>query len=254
MQSGADNNPCLNFFKEDNRSFLSTDCSAFQYGEILSQASIERHLHNLDEFKKLAEEASKLKEKLNEICWNDNDFCYYNVDRETRKQYKRIGYSSFVPLMYKMAPYEKGREMIRRYLLNDDHLSSPFGFRSLSKSDVDYNNKNIIVPFSNWQGPVWCITNFIFSIVLFNYGFVDEIKSLALNIGKLLAKDLDQFGTMHENYSADNGEPLAPSNFKYKTADGKIQGFISWNLCIENVIEGCLQNHWMLLDIEGMDF
>lgn len=254
MQSGADNNPCLNFFKEDSRSFLATDCSAFQYGELLAQSSIELHLGHEEKATSLQEEAKRLKENLNKICWNDSDFCYYNVDRETRTQYKRIGYSSFVPLMYKMAPYEKGREMIRRYLLSDDFMKAPFGFRSLSKSDVDYNNKNIIVPFSNWQGPVWGITSYIYSIVLYNYGFIDEIKWMALKVGKLMAKDLDEFGTMHENYHAETGEPLAPSNFKYRTPEGKIQGFVSWNLCMENVLEGCLNNNWMLLDIEGMDF
>ena len=52
--------------------------------------------------------------------------------------------------MYRMTPDDKAKQMIERYMLSPDHMKAPYGFRSLSKSDPDYNNKNIIVPFSNW--------------------------------------------------------------------------------------------------------
>ncbi|KAK8871672.1 hypothetical protein M9Y10_007410 [Tritrichomonas musculus] len=252
MQSGADNNPALNYFKDDSRSFLSTDATAFQYGELLAQSMIALHLGYTEESQIFRNEANELKSLLNSICWNEDDKVYYNVDRETSSHYKRISYSTFVPLMYDMCPKMKGKEMIEKYLLSENHMKSKFGFTSLSKSDVDYNNKNIIIPFSNWQGPIWGICNYIYSIVLYNYGFMNEIKWLAEKVGKLMAKDLDEFGTMHENYNAENGETLAPSNFKYRTPEGKIQGFVSWNLCIENVFEGIINNKWMLLKIEGM--
>jgi len=252
MQSGADNNPALNYFKDDSRSFISTDATAFQYGELLAQAAIASKLGYKEDAEAYRKEADALKKGLNEICWNEEDQCYYNVDRETREQYRRVGYSTFVPLMYKMAPEDNGKAMIERYMLSDNHMRAPYGFRSLSKSDVDYNNKNIIVPFSNWQGPVWGICNYIYSIGLHNYGFDKEVEWLAEKVGGLMAKDIDTYGTMHETYHADTGEPLAPSNFKYRTPDGKIQGFVSWNLCMENVFEGLLQGKWMLLDIEGM--
>ncbi len=32
-------------------------------------------------------------------------------------------------------------------------MLAPYGLRSLSKQDPDYNNAAIIVPYSNWQGP-----------------------------------------------------------------------------------------------------
>ncbi len=250
MQSGADNNPAMNYFKDDSRSFISTDATAFQYGELLAQAAIASHLGKKNDAEALRKEAGELKKALNEICWNEDDECYYNVDRESREQYRRIGYSTFVPLFYNMAPKEKGEAMIRRYMLSENHLKSPYGFRSLSKADVDYNNKNIIVPFSNWQGPIWGICSYIYSVGLHNYGFDDDVAWMALEVGNLMAKDLDDYGTMHETYHAETGEPLAPSNFKYRTPEGKIQGFVSWNLCMENVLEGLLNGKWMTLSID----
>lgn len=252
MQSGADNNPALNYFKDDTRSFISVDATAFQYGEILAQAAIAAKLGKKDDAEKLLKEAAGIKKALNEICWNEEDGCYYNVDRDTRRQYKRIGYSTFVPLVYKMAPEANGKRMIEKYMLSEDHMKSPYGFRSLSKADVDYNNRNIILPFSNWQGPIWGITSYIYSIGLHNYGFDKDIAWMAEAVGSLMVKDLDDYGTMHETYSAETGEPLAPSNFKYRTPDGRIQGFVSWNLCMENILEGLLSGKWMLIDIEGM--
>ena len=75
---------------------------------------------------------------------------------------------------------------------------------------------------------------------------------MAETVGDLMVKDLKEYGTMHETYHAETGEPLAPSNFKYRTPDGKIQGFVSWNLTMENILEGLLNNNWMLLELPGM--
>lgn len=253
MFSGADNNPALNYWDGDTRSYLSTDISAFMYGEMLSLAVIARELGHKAESEQFAAEAKAIKENLNKYCWNEKDECYYNVDRETGDHYPRVSYNSFVPLMYKMAPTkEAGRALLQRYMLSPDAMRSEYGFRSLSKADPEYNNKNIIKPFSNWQGPIWCITNYIYSIALKHYGFEQEIAWMATAVGRLIVKDLREFGTMHETYHAETGEPLAPSSFKYKTADGRIQGFVSWNLCMQNVMEGALQDKWMLLEIEGM--
>lgn len=252
MFSGADNNPALNYWDGDTRSYLCTDASAFMYGEMLSLAVIARELGHNAESEQFAAEAKAIKENLNKYCWNEKDQCYYNVDRETGDHYPRVSYSSFVPLMYKMAPETAGRTTLQRYMLNSEAMRSDYGFRSLSKADPEYNNKNIIKPFSNWQGPIWGITNYIYSIALKHYGFEQEIAWMAGAVGQLIVKDLRDFGTMHETYHAETGEPLAPSSFKYKTADGRIQGFVSWNLCMQNVLEGVLQDKWMLLEIEGM--
>ncbi len=252
MFSGADNNPALNYWDGDTRSYLCTDASAFMYGELLSLAVIARELGNTAEAEQFAADAKAIKENLNKYCWSEKDQCYYNVDRETGDIYPRVSYSSFVPLMYKMAPEAAGRASLQRHMLQSEAMRSNYGFRSLSKADPEYNNKNIIKPFSNWQGPIWGITNYIYSIALKHYGFEQEIAWMAGAVGQLMVTDLRTFGTMHETYHAETGEPLAPSSFKYKTPDGRIQGFVSWNLCMQNVLEGVLQDKWMLLEIEGM--
>jgi len=81
--------------------------------------------------------------------------------------------------------------MIERYLLDPDHMKAQYGFRILSAMDPDYNNKNSIVPFSNWQDPVWPIANYIYSIGLKRYGFEEEVAWLGQTLGTLLLKDIE---------------------------------------------------------------
>ncbi len=249
MQSGADNNVAVNYFTDDKRSFLAPDASGFQYNEYLAQAQIAENLGKLEDAIQYREKAGLLKKAINTYLWCDEDSIYYTVDRETGNFYKRVSYSSFVPLMQNIATQEKGKLMISKYLINSDHMKAKYGFRTLSLQDPDYNNKNIIVPFSNWQGPVWPIANYIYSIGLKNYGFKEALYWQAETLGSLLVSDIETYHTMHENYHADSGVPLAPSH-DHVDKDGNIVGFISWNLCIQNLLEGVVDNKWMLLSIE----
>lgn len=249
MQSGADNNPAMNYFwKEDFRSFLAPDMSTLQLREIIAMELISKKLNKIENAQMLHEKALKLKLAINKYLWCDEDKIYYTVDRETGDFYKRVSYSSFIPLIQKLALPENGAEMIERYLLNENEMKAAFGFRTLSKSDPDYNNKNIIKPFSNWQGPVWPIANYLYHIGLKNYGFDSQIAWMAETMGTLLLKDIREWDSMHENYHADTGEPLAPAA-SYVDKNGKFVGFIGWNLCVQNIIEGVTQNNWMILEL-----
>jgi alpha,alpha-trehalase len=247
-QSGADNNPAMNYFEDDTRSFLAPDASTFQLREIIAQSLIAAKLGKDDDCRMLKEKAEKLKASINRYLWCEEDGIYYTVDRETGSFYKRVSYSSFIPLMQKLAPADKGKKMIERYLVNPEQMKAKYGYRSLSLQDPDYNNKNIIIPFSNWQGPVWPIANYLYSIGLKNYGFDEELRWLAATLGRLTLEDIRSCGSMHENYHADTGAPLAPAA-DYVDADGVFVGFIGWNLCVQNILEGVIENRWMMLEL-----
>ena len=109
---------------------------------------------------------------------------FYNIRRDTGKPVKRISYSSFVPLIDNILPEKDAKEMIRRYMLNKDVMLAPYGIRSLSKQDPDYNNAAIIVPYSNWQGPIWINANYMNYISLKRYGFNQEAVELADTLGR----------------------------------------------------------------------
>ena len=249
MQSGADNNVALNYFTDDPRRFLACDASTLQLREYKAQALIAQALGFEDDAIQFAEKAEVLKDKIMEYLWCDEDQMFYNVDCETMAFYKRVSYSCFWPLVDGVLPEKEGKAMIERYLSNADYMKSDYGFRTLSKQDPDYNNKNMITPFSNWQGPVWPIANYIYSIALKNYGFDEEVRFIAGTLGQRLIDDYKAYGSLHECYDAETGASLSPAD-TYVDSEGKFVGFVSWNLCIENVLRGVCDDDWMLLKIQ----
>lgn len=248
FQSGADNNVAINYFKDDTRSFLATDCSTMQLRELEAQSIIAEKLGYNDDASKYDAKAKALRTAINKYLWCDKDKIYYNVDRETGDFYKHVSYSCFWTLVEGLPSAANGKKMIKMHLTNPNEMKSAYGFRSLSANDPEYNNKNIIVPFSNWQGPLWVVANYVFAAGLHKYGFDDEVAWMGGAFGNVLMDDLDKYNTMHESYHAETGEGLAPAQ-TYVDENGKFIGFISWNLCMQNILEGVVLGKWNMMEI-----
>lgn len=247
MQSGADNNPALNYFQDDERQFLACDINTWQYREYMAMALIAEQLGLEDDQPHYRAKANTLKNHILTHLWFEEDQSFFNVERTTMQPQKRVSFSNFIPLIEDFLPDEKGAAMIRRYLLSEEHMLAPYGLRSLSLNDPDYNNKNVIIPFSNWQGPVWPIANYLYSIGLVRYGFTDEATRLASHLGRMLLADIYAYGSMHENYHADTGAPLAPT--AEQSENGVFTGFVGWNLLTQNMLIGALEGDWLLLSL-----
>ncbi len=247
-QSGADNTVVLSNDSNETSAILGVDIDVFQYREYLSLAKIAEKINRPTDVAYFTEKAAKLKKNIMKYHWDKERFSFWNIRRRDGRAIRRVSYSNFVPLIQKdILPDEDAREMIRRYLWNDDYMLAPHGIRSLSKQDPDYNTENVIIPYSNWQGPVWVNANFLHMIGLRNYGFDNECRELAFALGTMLSKDIDQNGSMHEDYNGDNGEPLAPTAAQSK--GGVFTGFVGWDLLLQNMLMGVVDNNWMMLEI-----
>lgn len=247
IQSGADNNVVLTNDENDRSAILACDASTLQLREYIALARIAAEIGENIEAEHFREKARVLEAAIRKHLWFPAEHSFFNIRRDTGEVLKRISYSNFIPLIQKILPMEEGRAMIANYLWNEEHMLSSYGIRSLSKQDEEYNNVNMIKPYSNWQGPVWPIANYLYSIALQYYGFENELKELARRIGSLLLEDIHACGSMHENYDAETGAPLAPT--AEQTPGGVFTGFVGWNLTIENILEGVVKNKWMLLDL-----
>ena len=223
MESGADNNVAA--LEYPHGSVLAADLNTFLCRECKALGLIAAQLGKRQESGELLARSEAIREAMMQHLWNEDAQIFFNVFTASGKPVKRITYSSFVPLWAGIVPEKYGRASIQRYLLNADHLASPWGFRTLSKQDPVYNNINMIKPHSNWQGPIWPIANYIYMHALIRYGFYDEAASLAQTISQLVLADIERTGGMHENYDAESGEPLAAPNF------------ISWNILVRNMID-----------------
>jgi alpha,alpha-trehalase len=223
MESGADDNVAA--FNFPKKSVVASDVNTFIYREYQALSKIAEELGKTGDAEGFDKRAKEIKRNINKYLWNDKDQIYYNLFSKTGQHIKRISYSCFIPLWGKIAGQKEGKSMISRYLLSTKHMLSKYGGRTLSKQDSQYNNVNRIKPFSNWQGPVWPIANYMYMHGLLNYGFQKEAVKLAITISKLVLDDIKNTGGMHENYDAESGKPLASP------------GFVSWNILVGNMLE-----------------
>jgi alpha,alpha-trehalase len=167
--------------------------------------------------------------------WFEKEDMFYNIRRDTGKPVKRISYSSFVPLIDDILPENDTKAMISRYMLNKDVMWAPYGVRSLSKQDPEYNNAAIIVPYSNWQGPIWINANYMNFIALKRNGFDKEAAELSGILGRMVLADIQKWGSMHEDYDAETGAGLAPT--PEQSENHVFSGFVGWNLLVQDMLQ-----------------
>ncbi|MCX6245412.1 MAG: trehalase family glycosidase [Bacteroidetes bacterium] len=247
IQSGADNNPALTNDSNDRSAILAADINTFQLREYISVMKIAQKLGKPDDVKKYRAKADTLKAHMLKYLWFKEDMSFFNIRRDSGTVIKRVTYSNFVPLIQDILTKEQAGEMIKKYLLNPEHMKAEFGFRSLSLSDPSYNNDCIIIPYSNWQGPIWINANFLYTIGLVKYGFQEQAAEAARQIAPILLKDIKANGSMHECYHADTGAPLTPT--AEQSPKGIFTGFVGWNMLEQNMLEGAAGGRWMLLDL-----
>jgi alpha,alpha-trehalase len=235
ISSGADNNVALTNDPNDKSAILATDISTFQFREYKAMTQLAEKLGKADEAAGYRKKAADLKAAMLAHMWFGDEAMFYNIRRDTGKPVKRISYSNFVPLIDDILPEKSAQAMIRRYLLNKDYMLAPYGVRSLSKQDPDYNNAAIIVPYSNWQGPIWINANYMNYLALKRYGFDKEAAELSGILGRMVLADIQKWGSMHEDYNAETGEGLAPT--PEQSPNHAFAGFVGWNLLVEDMLQ-----------------
>ena len=95
--------------------------------------------------------------------------------------------------------------------------------RTLSKLEKMYNVTASGNP-SSWQGPIWINANYLTFRGLVKYGYDEDARDLAEKTIRLLGKDYDTHGALHEYYLPESGEPVLN------------KGFQNWNYLVLNMI------------------
>ncbi|MDQ6985177.1 MAG: trehalase family glycosidase [Candidatus Dojkabacteria bacterium] len=228
METGADDNVASLNFADDT--VISADMNTYTYREYKAMAILAKKLNKNKDHEIFSSKAKSIKANMNKYMWDKNDKIYYNIDISNGEKIKRITFSSFVPLWEVIPTQKNGEDSIKKYILDPKHLFSKYGIRTLSKSDPEYNNVNRIKPYSNWQGPIWPIANYIYLHALLKYGFKKQAEDISIKIMNIVAADFKMNGGIHENYDAETGNPLAAPNF------------VSWNLLVGNMLSEVLND------------
>lgn len=244
---GVDNDPST-FFRP-NGSSASIYLNCLMYKELLAMAYIAGRLALADEATRYSDMATALKKAVQEHCWDEKDGMYYSVDinllpytgepeyifgkpfvlhegapRDYPCLIQRLGcWSGFMALWAGIATEQQAERMVRENLMDERTFWAPYGVRTLSKLEKMYNMRPTHNP-SNWQGPIWGVSNYMVFRGLADYGFKREARSLARKTVALYGSDLKKEGALHEYYNPDTGEPIIN------------KGFQNWNYLVLNMI------------------
>ena len=132
-------------------------------------------------------------------------------------------WSGFMALWAGIATPEQAKRMVRENLMDERTFCAPYGVRTLSKLEKMYNLRATHNP-SNWQGPIWGISNYMVFRGLADYGLEEEARMMAEKTIALFGKDLQKSGTLHEYYDPDTATPIINP------------GFQNWNYLVLNML------------------
>jgi putative isomerase len=244
---GVDNDPST-FFRPDNSS-ASIYLNCMMYKELRAMSYLSGRLGKQDRRSFYSAMADTLRNAIRKYCWDEKDGMYYSVDINLRpvtndssiifgksfvlhagapRDYpcliQRLGcWSGFMALWSGIATPEQAQRMVKENLLDKRTFNAAYGVRTLSRLEKMYNLRATNNP-SNWQGPVWGISNYMVFQGLVDYGFKKEARELAEKTIRLFGMDIEKEGALHEYYNPDTGEPIMN------------KGFQNWNYLVLNMI------------------
>lgn len=244
---GVDNDPST-FFRP-KRSSASIFLNCLMYKELLAMAYLAEQLSLPGLASQYENDADALRGAVRKYCWDEKDGMYYSVDlnllpytgepqiifgkpfvlhegapRSYPCLIQRLGsWSGFMALWAGIATPEQARRMVKENLLDEKTFCAPYGVRTLSKMEKMYNLRPTHNP-SNWQGPIWGISNYMVFRGLVDYGFCKEARMMAKKTISLFGDDLKKEGALHEYYDPDTGKPLIN------------KGFQNWNYLVINMV------------------
>jgi putative isomerase len=226
---GVDNSP--DSFYRPARSSASIYLNCFMYKELKAMVYLSERLSLNDIASEYKKDAEALKEAIQKNCWDERDGSFYSVDLNllpiTNKVYgfhsgyprnyncliQRIDvWANFLPLWADIATPEQAERIVKHYR-DTSTFNSSYGVRTLSKMEKMYSLIASSNP-SNWDGPIWGISNYLVWEGLVKYGFKAEAKELAEKTVVLFGRDFKKTGTLHEYYDPESGEPILHPGFQ----------------------------------------
>lgn len=222
--SGADNHPAV--YGRPQNSSAGVDLNSLMVAEFAALATLCRAAGDHVGAAHWADRSAEQARLTRELLWDPVTDAFVGVDVSggtpagvtqpvtwlTPLRYR--SWTTFYPLWTGIATQEQAAAVVAGC-----DLVTPWGVRTLSAREPLYSVAASGNP-SNWQGPVWLVSNYIVSEGARRYGhesFADEVAAASV---RLLAHDLEATGTLHEYYDPDTGNGITGA------------GFLNWNLLV----------------------
>ncbi|MCM3702040.1 MGH1-like glycoside hydrolase domain-containing protein [Paenibacillus macerans] len=236
---GMDNDPAT--FGRPKYSTANIYLNAFMISELKAMALLAGKWGLPDRKRHYLDKAQRLADAIQEECWDKRDKFFYSVDVDIRtRQFdwfhtglgvfwktlpiKIRAWTGFIPLWSEVATDAQAAWLSELHMEDKNTFNSPYGIPSLAMDEKMYDISATNNP-SNWLGPIWGIVNYVGFRGLMNYGYRREAEELARRTVRLLGRDLEQSGTLHEYYDPVTGTPVMNG------------GFLNWNMLVVNMAD-----------------
>jgi len=153
--------------------------------------------------------------------WNPDTGIYENRDAVTGKFSHRISPTNLYSLFSSRVTAEQKKSMAEKYLLDPEELGGEYMLPSISRRDPAYPDQDY------WRGRIWAPMNYLVYEALTEAGMEPEMAALAESSRKLLLKEWEEHGHVHENYNGTTGEGCDVKNSNNFYHWGGLLGYIA---------------------------
>lgn len=211
-ESGQDNSPR---FDVDER-MDAMDFSAFEAHDALYLAKIYDELGNAKKAEEWRAVHANIKEKMNELLWDETDGVYYDRLVESKRLTKILTPACFIPMMAGIPSKEQAERMVK-VLTDPNLLWTPAPVASVARTHPAYSN-------DFWRGGTWLNMCYFMVKGLREYGYDEIAEELKQKTLDFVDKWYKKTGVIFEYYDPENklspfecdrlGKPAYPPDWR----------------------------------------
>lgn len=190
----------------------SVDLNAYLYAEKLYLSQLAEAINNTDDAKVFKADAEKLKHKIQNQFYDDEDGWFYDTNLKGNTFIKGEGSEGWTPLWANAATQEQA-EAVKKTMMNPEKFYTKIPFQTMS---ADHERFDPLKGY--WRGPNWLDQAYFGVKGLRNYGFNTEANQATIQIIKGANGILGKGKSIRENYHPITGKGLNAKNFSWSAA------------------------------------
>lgn len=214
------------FFNRCN-DFLPIDLNVLLYKYERDFAKIASHLKDTKEEKYWENVAERRKAEINRLMWNDSSGFFYDYGYKFDRQSDFLSLAGFVPLWAGLASEDQAKKMVKKLFKFETEYGLTITAKESLARPVDLSSiqrryhpaiEEIIKP-KQWDYPnIWPPLEYLTTIGLLKYGYVEDAVRLMEKYLKSHAAFFRKYGTFAEKLNGETGDKA--STFHYESQDG----------------------------------
>lgn len=190
----------------------SVDLNAYLYAEKLYLATLAEALGKTEEANTYHNEATTLKESIQDQFYDMEDGWFYDTNLEGTKFIKGAGSEGWTALWANAATQEQA-EAIKMKMMDPNKFLTKVPFQTMAKDHPKFNPMN-----GYWRGPNWLDQAYFGAKGLRNYGFDEEADKATIQILEGAEGILGKGKAIRENYHPLTGKGREAHNFSWSAA------------------------------------